>query len=182
MGGTSTDVSLDPGRPADDLAADLTIGYYPIKVPSVDVHSVGAGGGSIAARADDRRAARRSGKRRRGAGPGLLRQGRGAADGHRCQRGARPPAAETSRRQDGPRHQGCRGSGSENRAASLSLDLAPGGAEASSTSSTRTCSARCALVTVQKGLDPQGFCAGTVSAAPVRSTATRWRCSPAAIR
>jgi len=47
MGGTSTDVSLiQDGIPT--ISRQTTIGYYPIKVPSVDVHSVGAGGGSIA--------------------------------------------------------------------------------------------------------------------------------------
>jgi N-methylhydantoinase A len=47
MGGTSTDVSLiEDGKPT--ISRQTTIGYYPIKVPSVDVHSVGAGGGSIA--------------------------------------------------------------------------------------------------------------------------------------
>ena len=47
MGGTSTDVSLiQNGTP--NISRQTTLGYYPIKVPSVDVHSVGAGGGSIA--------------------------------------------------------------------------------------------------------------------------------------
>ena len=47
MGGTSTDVSLiQDGKPT--ISRQTAIGYYPIKVPSVDVHSVGAGGGSIA--------------------------------------------------------------------------------------------------------------------------------------
>ena len=47
MGGTSTDVALiRGGEPA--VSRQTTLGYYPIKVPSVDVHSVGAGGGSIA--------------------------------------------------------------------------------------------------------------------------------------
>ena len=47
MGGTSTDVSLiQEGRPT--ISRQTTLGYYPIKVPSVEVHSVGAGGGSIA--------------------------------------------------------------------------------------------------------------------------------------
>jgi N-methylhydantoinase A len=47
MGGTSTDVSLiEDGKPT--ISRQTAIGYYPIKVPSVDVHSVGAGGGSIA--------------------------------------------------------------------------------------------------------------------------------------
>ncbi len=47
MGGTSTDVSLiEDGKPT--ISRQTSLGYYPIKVPSVEVHSVGAGGGSIA--------------------------------------------------------------------------------------------------------------------------------------
>lgn len=47
MGGTSTDVSLiQNGEPL--ISRQTSLGYYPIKVPSVEVHSVGAGGGSIA--------------------------------------------------------------------------------------------------------------------------------------
>ena len=47
MGGTSTDVSLiEEGNPT--ISRQTSLGYYPIKVPSVEVHSVGAGGGSIA--------------------------------------------------------------------------------------------------------------------------------------
>ena len=47
MGGTSTDVSvIQDGRP--NISRQTSLGYYPIKVPSVEVHSVGAGGGSIA--------------------------------------------------------------------------------------------------------------------------------------
>ncbi|MGI9367998.1 MAG: hydantoinase/oxoprolinase family protein [Ruegeria sp.] len=47
MGGTSTDVSLiQDGQPT--ISRQTMLGYYPIKVPSVEVHSVGAGGGSIA--------------------------------------------------------------------------------------------------------------------------------------
>jgi N-methylhydantoinase A len=47
MGGTSTDVSLiQNGQPL--ISRQTFLGHYPIKVPSVEVHSVGAGGGSIA--------------------------------------------------------------------------------------------------------------------------------------
>ena len=47
MGGTSTDVSMiQDGVPT--ISRQTTLGYYPIKIPSVEVHSVGAGGGSIA--------------------------------------------------------------------------------------------------------------------------------------
>ena len=47
MGGTSTDVALClGGEPM--LTRETKLGYFPLKVPSIDVRSVGAGGGSIA--------------------------------------------------------------------------------------------------------------------------------------
>jgi N-methylhydantoinase A len=47
MGGTSTDVSLiEGGRPK--LAGELEVHGYPLKTPALDIHTVGAGGGSIA--------------------------------------------------------------------------------------------------------------------------------------
>ena len=47
MGGTSTDVALlQDGRCG--LAAEATVHGYPIKAPMLDIHTVGAGGGSIA--------------------------------------------------------------------------------------------------------------------------------------
>ena len=46
MGGTSTDVSLIDGAPAFRNAWE--IGGFPIKVPALDIHTVGAGGGSLA--------------------------------------------------------------------------------------------------------------------------------------
>ncbi len=47
MGGTSTDVALSRnGKP--NVVRDTRVGQYPIKVPSLDVHTIGAGGGSIA--------------------------------------------------------------------------------------------------------------------------------------
>jgi len=46
MGGTSTDVCLVAGgEPA--IASERQIGGFPVKTPMLDVHSVGAGGGSI---------------------------------------------------------------------------------------------------------------------------------------
>ena len=47
MGGTSTDVSLCPG--GIQYTNDWSIGGYAVKVPSIDIETVGAGGGSIAA-------------------------------------------------------------------------------------------------------------------------------------
>ena len=46
MGGTSTDVSLCPGAPLH--TRELEIGGQPIAIPVIDVHTVGAGGGSLA--------------------------------------------------------------------------------------------------------------------------------------
>lgn len=46
MGGTSTDVALIDGEPT--LTSDGHIGTYPVAVPMVDMHTIGAGGGSIA--------------------------------------------------------------------------------------------------------------------------------------
>lgn len=46
MGGTSTDVALMDG--AVRLTSEGKIGRYPVAVPMVDMHTIGAGGGSIA--------------------------------------------------------------------------------------------------------------------------------------
>ena len=46
MGGTSTDVSLCDGKPT--LTRDHTIDGYPIRIEVMDIHTVGAGGGSLA--------------------------------------------------------------------------------------------------------------------------------------
>ncbi len=46
MGGTSTDVSLCDGKPRESMEASVE--GFPIRVPMLDIHTVGAGGGSIA--------------------------------------------------------------------------------------------------------------------------------------
>ena len=47
MGGTSTDVCLSTeAEPA--LSTDAWVSHYPIKVPIIDITTIGAGGGSIA--------------------------------------------------------------------------------------------------------------------------------------
>ena len=46
MGGTSTDVSLINGDPT--ITTNAIIGGYPIHLPMLDIHTIGAGGGSIA--------------------------------------------------------------------------------------------------------------------------------------
>lgn len=46
MGGTSTDVALIDGELA--LTTEGAVGPYPVAVPMVDMHTIGAGGGSLA--------------------------------------------------------------------------------------------------------------------------------------
>ncbi|ESP88784.1 hydantoinase/oxoprolinase family protein [Candidatus Halobonum tyrrellensis] len=74
MGGTSCDVSLV--RDGDPLVTtDTEVGDYPVAVPTVDVHTVGAGGGSIAH--VDAGGALRVGPASAGADPGPVCYGRG---------------------------------------------------------------------------------------------------------
>ncbi len=77
MGGTSTDVCrIDHGRPEVSYERDLD--GFPCRLPSVAVHTVGAGGGSIAWIDDG--GALRVGPRSAGAHPGPACYGRGGTD------------------------------------------------------------------------------------------------------
>jgi N-methylhydantoinase A len=73
MGGTSTDVSLCPGVPLH--TREFSIAGMPVAVPVIDIHTVGAGGGSIAQL--DAGGALRVGPRSAGADPGPICYGRG---------------------------------------------------------------------------------------------------------
>ena len=73
MGGTSTDVSLARGEPR--ITTEATVGGLPVAIPTVDLHTVGSGGGSVA-RVDDG-GALRVGPRSAGADPGPVCYGRG---------------------------------------------------------------------------------------------------------
>ena len=46
MGGTSTDVALVDGDPKPTNEAEIA--GLPVRVPMLDIHTVGAGGGSLA--------------------------------------------------------------------------------------------------------------------------------------
>jgi N-methylhydantoinase A len=77
MGGTSCDVSLV--RDGDPLVTtDTEVGDYPIGVPSVDIHTVGSGGGSVAWL--DAGDALRVGPKSAGADPGPVCYGRGGTE------------------------------------------------------------------------------------------------------
>ena len=78
MGGTSTDVALcQNGQPG--LARETELGHFRVKVPSVNVHSVGAGGGSIAHVPALTRALR-VGPQSAGADPGPACYGKGGTE------------------------------------------------------------------------------------------------------
>jgi N-methylhydantoinase A len=74
MGGTSTDVCLLPGGQAVRVP-EREVGGVPVRLPSVDVHTVGAGGGSLVRR--DAGGALRVGPESAGADPGPACYGRG---------------------------------------------------------------------------------------------------------
>jgi N-methylhydantoinase A len=74
MGGTSTDVCLIAGGRAE-RASERTVSGLPIRLPTVDLHTVGAGGGSIVWR--DAGGALRVGPQSAGANPGPACYGRG---------------------------------------------------------------------------------------------------------
>ena len=73
MGGTSTDVSLCPGRIKETGSSN--VGGHPVAVPMIEIHTVGAGGGSIAR--VDAGGALTVGPQSAGADPGPACYGRG---------------------------------------------------------------------------------------------------------
>ncbi len=75
MGGTSADVSLVDGALA--YRSETSIDGLPVRVPALDIHTVGAGGGSLARL--DRGGALRVGPESAGADPGPACYGRGSA-------------------------------------------------------------------------------------------------------
>lgn len=77
VGGTSTDVSLvRDGRPT--FTTNRLVAHYPIRCPMMDIHVIGAGGGSIAALDDI--GALSVGPRSAGSLPGPIAYGRGGTE------------------------------------------------------------------------------------------------------
>ena len=74
MGGTSTDVALFNGE--IPLTQQCRLGSWPLSIPSVDIHTIGAGGGSIAR--VDRAGMLLVGPESAGANPGPACYGQGA--------------------------------------------------------------------------------------------------------
>jgi N-methylhydantoinase A len=73
MGGTSTDVALVDGEPR--ASSEAEVAGLPVRVPMLDIHTVGAGGGSLAR--FDAAGALRVGPESAGADPGPICYGRG---------------------------------------------------------------------------------------------------------
>ena len=73
MGGTSSDVSLIDG--ALGMTTESTVGDFPVRLPIIDIHTVGAGGGSIGY--VDSGGALRVGPQSAGADPGPVCYGKG---------------------------------------------------------------------------------------------------------
>ena len=115
MGGTSTDVALlQEGHCR--LAAEATVHGYPIKAPMLDIHTVGAGGGSIAYIDSGGLSEGGPALLRRRSRPRLLRQGQRGARRHRRQRRAadaqsRAPAGRAHEDPPGSRRAGDRSAG-----------------------------------------------------------------------
>src|SRR5205823_2078035 len=79
MGGTSADIGIVTEQGVDEASArDTWIGGYPLLVPMLDVHAIGAGGGSIAY--VDEGGAFRVGPRSAGAVPGPACYGLGGTE------------------------------------------------------------------------------------------------------
>jgi N-methylhydantoinase A len=79
VGGTSADIGLVvDGRYSEATARDTSIAGYPVIVPMIDIHTIGAGGGSIAYL--DAGGAFRVGPRSAGAEPGPAAYGRGGTE------------------------------------------------------------------------------------------------------
>ncbi len=154
MGGTSTDVSvIIDGQPAISRATE--VGMFPAKVPTLDVRSVGAGGGSIA-EVNDLTRSLRVGRAARGRGRGrsAIRAGNGTHGvGRQCGAGlsaARSAGGDMSLdcaggADGGGRHRAAAGPVVRGRGAGHLADRQRGDAGA------------LRVITVQRGLDPRDF-------------------------
>jgi N-methylhydantoinase A len=155
MGGTSCDVCVvEDGRVRRTEAR--TIGGRPIQLPAVDIHTVGAGGGSIAWR--DHGGALRVGPRSAGADPGPACYGRG---------GTRPTVTDANvvlgrLAPDSALAGGITLDGEAARAAvaalaaTLGLDIVETAAGIVRVAATEMAQA-IRVVTVERGIDPRGF-------------------------
>ncbi len=156
MGGTSSDVALLSGGECR-LASEAVVHGYPIKAPMLDIHTVGAGGGSIAF--VDSGGLLKVGPRSAGADPGPVCYGRGGnrADRHRRQCRARhaQPCVPAGRP-----HAGAPRSGASRRSPAWPEQL---GLDAMETAQgivsvvTANMARAIRVISVQRGYDPRDY-------------------------
>ncbi len=156
MGGTSTDVAPIVGGEAQ-TTTDAVVAGVPIRHPTIDVHTVSAGGGSIA-RADAGGALRvgpRSAGRR--ARAGVLRPRRRGADGDRrrtCSSACSPTARSWAARSCSARGRpSARSPRSASRSGSTPQATALGVVRVADAEMVRALR----VVSVERGLDPRDF-------------------------
>ena len=155
MGGTSLDVCLVHGGVPPTTSIQV-VEDHPVLVPSVDIVTAGAGGGSIAT--VDRAGRLRVGPESAGADPGPAAYGRGGSGrhAHRCARRRRDPGPTTAGGPVAARRRRGRARGrrrSRNRSAST-RSRAP---RASSRWRPPTACGRCVASPSNEALDPRGF-------------------------
>ena len=157
MGGTSTDVALvqelKPRTGRETKIGDLTV-----RASSVDVRTVGAGGGSIA-HVPELTKALRVGPQSAGAEPGPAGYGLGgtATHRHRRERGARLPADFTGRRRDHPGRRCFPGSGADRWPTRWGWPSVEAAAAGIIDIVNENMLGGLRLVSVQQGFDPRDF-------------------------
>ena len=156
MGGTSTDVALVQDL-TPRIGRETKVGDLTVRASSVDVRTVGAGGGSIAHVPELTRALR-VGPQSAGADPGPAAYGKGGIEptvtDANVVLGYLPSSlagGEITLDVDAAR------AAVQKVAEAMGLERRRRPPPASSTSSTRTCSAACGWSRVQQGFDPRDF-------------------------
>ena len=153
MGGTSCDTFfLAEGGGESELTVRRSVAGLPVRLPMVDIHTVSAGGGSIAW--VDSGGALRVGPHSAGADPGPACYGRGGerADRHRRQPRARPPARRVADR----RRPGARPRRRPHGARSAGRGLGRGGRRGVVDVAVNAMVQALRVVSVERGHDPAG--------------------------
>ena len=130
---------------------------YPIRFPSIEVLTIGAGGGSLAW--IDEAGSLRNGPQSAGANPGPACYGHGnhQADQHRCQCRARAARHEPRRRQDHARPRSSPPKPSDGVAKSFGLTLHEAAADAIIRVANANMSDAVRLISISRGYDPRDF-------------------------
>ena len=173
MGGTSCDVCVIEASQVAETAERVIAGR-PLSLPALDIHTVGAGGGSIAWQDAGARCASVP-VRGRPARAGLLRARRHRADRDRRE----PPVGQAAGRRAAGRRPSVDRAAAERAVGSLAADLGMDGvacAEGIVRVAENEMLGALRLMTVERGVDPRGFALMPL-AAPGRCMPRRWRAS-----